>query len=368
MSIVTRRARQRTAPIHAGAATMKRGHYDDNSSVQRSDIASSLAYQEQIVRDMKLHSATTPLVLADFGCGTGGSSNQLMRSITSAIQQEMPERSLMIFRNDLQENDFNSVASQLVPMASQGVCEFLAPGTFYEQVFPANSLHFGTCFAAVHWMQRVPQVCLPEHLTPEIVHDDRWQAFSAEWQRGWNSFLQARSTELAPGGQMLTSIIARTTADETVHGPFDVVQVAAESMVQDGHVNAADLERFLLPIHRPTLEETLAPFAGGEQDYHGLTVQICDETEPECPFWAALERDHNVADYATKYTGFIRGFSESSVRSGLFEAQLTRNPSSQLLDCLYERVRQLNEQQPERFRLTRTRILLLLQKSSVTAG
>lgn len=353
-----------TAPIHPATATMKANYYDQNSRPQLSDVVYSRRFLGEMVQRIVVPE-DEPVVVADFGCGHGGSSGQLMQFATSRLRQRDPQRPVMVFRNDLPSSDFSSLAVDSVSVPEHGTCEFLAPGSFYSRIFPANFIHLATCFAALHWMQRVPQVVVSKHLTHEAGYQAARHAFASEWQKGWRDFLAARFVELRPGGSMLLSIVGRFEQD-SVHGPFELLQRAAASLVEDGHPRPQHLERFLLPIYRPTESEVAQPFATSER-FRALEVELCDVTEPECPFFAQLSASGDVATYARGYSSFIRAFSESAIRYGLFEFQQGQVSAVPLLDCFYERVRRLiiaePEPEPERFAMKRTRIVVVLRKT-----
>ena len=363
----TTTGRGRTDAVHAAAATMKSNHYDRNSAPQRADVQNALTLVPHIVAPIVAAKPGTTVNLCDFGSGNGDSSCQFLHAVTDELQEQSAHCRVMMYRNDLQTNDFNAVARNLTTRAASGFAEFLAPGSFYDQILPDATLHAGTCFAALHWLGRIPQ-CRLLRISHEAEPDcgQVYSAFAATWQNSWRAFLAARAAELVPGpGRLVVSIIGRDQHETDVHGPFQVLQDAAFSLLQDGLVGEQIYQTFFLPIHRPKLQEVLRPFAR-QTPYHGLSIELSTTDQPCCPFWHEFLEHGNAAAYAERYTAFIRSLSEASMRYGLLEAapvdsRSVRSCTIPLLDTLYERVRRLNQQHPERYRLKRHRILMLLR-------
>lgn len=338
------------------------GHYNAHCEPQNSDIVQSQELLLELAAGCPRPVFGQPFGLADFGCGQGRTSCQVFEAVIELLRQFHSDTTINVFRNDLATNDFNSLARHVVARCVSGVFEFMAPGSFHQQVLPDDSLHLGTCYAALHWLRELPDTRVVEHLTHEVNHDTYGPVYSAAWQRGWRSFLRSRSVELADGGQLLVSFVARSVDDFRVHAPFELLQLAAQSMVDDGYLAAAHLEQFQIPIHRPTRDEVLAPFGpSGMDEFSDLRVVEIDVAQPECPLAAGLWQRQKLDEYACRYSGFIRAFSEPSIRAGLFSDECAERSQS-LLDCLYERVRRLILAAPERFVLSRTQITLALQK------
>ena len=111
----------------------------------------------------------TSIAVADLGCSSGPNALFAISEIVNVIHRrwrgDTPE--LMVFLNDLAENDFNSVFRGLSKfcenlrekkggMLGLGEC-FIAgvPGSFYGRLFPCKSLHFVHSSSSLHWLSQV---------------------------------------------------------------------------------------------------------------------------------------------------------------------------------------------------------------------
>lgn len=345
------------------------GHYDANCDPQHSDIIQSQDLLLELAARCPQPANGQSLALADFGCGHGRTSSKTFERVVKLLRSSRPDVTLNVFRNDLASNDFNALARRVASVRVEGVHEFMAPGSFFGQVLPANSLSLGTSFSTQHWLRDLPEQRVAEHVTHEVSHQAYGTAYAAHWQHGWHSFLQSRATELVEGGQLLISFVARSKSSDQVHAPFELLQLAAKTLVDDGHLSPYQLEQFQIPIHRPEHDEVMAPFGPtGFDSYRGLRVMQIQVTRPVCPLFADWRRDRNTERYAYRYSEFIRAFTEPVVRTGLLNDGGTKRVEDaggcSLLDCLYERIRRLILDEPARFTLRRTRITLVLQKES----
>lgn len=103
--------------------------------------------------------------------------------------------------NDTRSNDFNSLCSTIFSsplMARKKVrpqmLPLLAPGSYYEQVLPAESVDIGVSMTSLHWLQ-----CLQEPRTTPLTAEEISNAASHDL----TCFLQLRHLELRPGGTLL---------------------------------------------------------------------------------------------------------------------------------------------------------------------
>ncbi|NQV24754.1 MAG: hypothetical protein HQ518_10325 [Rhodopirellula sp.] len=345
------------------------GHYDANCDPQHADILQSQDLLLELAAQCPEPADGQSFVLADFGCGHGRTSCRAFEPVVGMLRRTRPHVTVNVFRNDLASNDFNALAHRIEPGRVGGVYEYMAPGSFHDQILPDNSLFLATCFSALHWLSDLPVERVAEHVTHEANVEAYGAMYAAHWQRGWQSFLISRAAELVHGGQFLISFIARSETSHRVHAPFELLQLAAESLVDDGHLSSSQMEQFQIPIHRPLHDEVLAPFGPtGFDTYCGLRVAQVEITRPVCPLFADWRRDRNTERYAYRYSEFIRAFTESVVRTGLLndggKKRMDDASGCSLLDCLYERIRRLILAEPARFTLRRTRITLVLQKVS----
>lgn len=111
----------------------------------------------------------TAIAVADLGCSSGPNALFAISEIVGVIHRrccgDPPE--LMVFLNDLAENDFNSVFRGLSKFCENlkeknGGSSVLrdcfvagVPGSFYGRLFPRRSLHFVHSSSSLHWLSQV---------------------------------------------------------------------------------------------------------------------------------------------------------------------------------------------------------------------
>ncbi|KAE8022041.1 hypothetical protein FH972_007876 [Carpinus fangiana] len=210
--------------ITAGLSPMKGGDgpysYTNNSSIQRQgveiakvlineDIAEKLAINE-VISSSKLFS------IADLGCSVGPNTIIVVENIIDSVKLKYQSfchnyqgaLEFQVFFNDIPSNDFN-VLFKFLPSDRKYFAAGV-PGHFQGRLFPKASLHFVHSSYALHWLSKIPKE-LKDKASPawnkgRIYHanasDDVREAYSAQFAKDMESFLNARAQELVCGGLM----------------------------------------------------------------------------------------------------------------------------------------------------------------------
>jgi hypothetical protein len=90
-------------------------------------------------------------------------------------------------------------------------------------------------------------------------------------------------------------------------------------MVTSGLIKATALDRFVFPLWFPTVEEACAPIR--EEPDLGQAFEIIEASVKPAPVYPNDVYEDSLNDpetYARRYVGYIRGFSESTLRLHLF--------------------------------------------------
>jgi jasmonate O-methyltransferase len=103
------------------------------------------------------------MVIADLGCSSGPNAVALVSLALEAIgnhflQFQQPPPEVCVLLNDLPDNDFNVVVKSLVALqkTNEPVCVTgIVPGSFYERLFPSDSLHLVCSSNSLHWLSKV---------------------------------------------------------------------------------------------------------------------------------------------------------------------------------------------------------------------
>ncbi|KAL9352669.1 hypothetical protein Peur_055349 [Populus x canadensis] len=250
--------------------------YAKNSTFQRK---SANAVREKIDEaiaeklDMEtLCSSGKSFHIADFGCSTGPNTFIAMQNILESVERkyksqcptsQIPE--FQAFFNDQASNDFNTLFTTL-PLDRQ---YFVAgvPGSFHGRLFPDSSLHFAYSSTALHWLSKVPEELLdknsPSFNKGRIYYsntlDKVVDAYSSQFAKDMEIFLDARAKELVAGGMLVMTMPGQPNGIpccQTGMGmTIDYLESCFLDMVNEGIISEAKVDSFNLPMYSATLEE-----------------------------------------------------------------------------------------------------------------
>ncbi|PKI54961.1 hypothetical protein CRG98_024633 [Punica granatum] len=216
--------------------------YSKNSSLQKkaSDMVKHItmeAVQEVFLSLNKPNS----FGMADLGCSSGPNTLSIIKDIIKSVEEAeacgvnvkflnqcptITTKEFRVYLNDLPTNDFNSIFKALpdfhgeLKKSTRRSDLYIAasPGSFYGRLFPSGSLHFVYSSYSLHWLSKVPRalydeqgkstnkgcIYISESSPPTVA-----QAYQAQFREDFSSFLQFRSQELIPGGQMVLILLGR---------------------------------------------------------------------------------------------------------------------------------------------------------------
>ncbi|XP_043722472.1 probable caffeine synthase 4 [Telopea speciosissima] len=206
---------------------------------QRSVISTAKPILEKAIEDLVSEGLpSNVLTIADLGCAFGPNTFTVITTIKRKVEKRCNELGvkqpeLQVFLNDLPGNDFNSTFKFFFENYQQLEGERIgedgkkcfiagAPGSFYERLFPLNSLHLvHSCYSA-HWLSRVPpgltnEVGIPinkgkiyiSNTSPPPVS----KAYLEQFQEDFTSFIMLRSKELIPNARMVLILHGRQGGD-----------------------------------------------------------------------------------------------------------------------------------------------------------
>jgi hypothetical protein len=333
------------------------GYYDRHSGVQGVSVAAVASSLEEAASAMDLPDAPSPLVVADHGCSEGQNSIFAVGLVAEAWRQRRPEQPICAIHTDLPANNFNKVFANLHNPASsnylqeQGrprpnVYALAAAGSFYQSLLPPASVHFSLSFSAIVWMERLPDIAVPDFImyarsTPEVQ-----QVFKKEAAQQLDRFLQRRAEELAPGGKLLVLTPGQMPGRGCWEGIYDVINDACLDLVRAGQLEQNLYQKLILPVYFRDTEEMRGPEKPSADSGHAAFVlERVEAMETDVPFVAAYRRTNDVRTFAREYMGFLRAFSEPVV-AGVISGP-GRDPA--IVDALYRRIEERLAAEPERY-------------------
>lgn len=302
--------------------------YANNSVIQKIVISKVRPVLEDTIKDVYNETFPECFKIADLGCSSGPNtilsvSNTMDIVHDLCLQKNCKIPEFHVYLNDLPENDFNSVFKSLPPFYDKlkkdkgdkcRSCFVSAmPGSFYERLFPARTIHFVHSSYSLHWLSQVPErlennkenIYLAKGSPPDV-----FQAYLKQFQRDFSTFLRVRSHEIVPGGCMVLTLLGRSIADpysKDACGRYELLAKSLLDMVKEGIVQEADLFSYNIPWYLPYEDEVKTIIQ--KEDSFKL-----DKLEAFKLNWDASENDGHVRSAKTMANG-IRALLEPMLAS-----------------------------------------------------
>ncbi|VFQ73148.1 unnamed protein product [Cuscuta campestris] len=207
--------------------------------------------------------------MADLGCSSGPNALLPTINMMDAVREACPPDAdlpeFQAFLNDLPDNDFNaifrSIPNSLGPGKNHKCSVAAVAGSFYDKLFPSNSLHFVHSSYSLHWLSQVPEgidekmnkrdIYIGESSPTEVV-----EAYVKQYEKDLTAFLRYRADELKPGGRMVLVLLGRGTPLHT--GTPYLVDPLTEALLQfvsEGLIEEEKLVSLNVPSYSPHKDE-----------------------------------------------------------------------------------------------------------------
>jgi hypothetical protein len=300
------------------------GVYNGNSGVQAAGLVPALPLFERAARDAPLAPAPEAIVIADYGSSEGYNSLPPMRvAIRELRRRAGNDRAISVVHTDQPDNDFSSLFEMLESDPDsymRGDPRVFASGvgrSFYEQIFPPDSVTLGWSSWSVQWLSRRP-VPVRNHVSANLSGDPEVKAaFARQAAEDWRRFLMCRGRELRPGGGLVVVTVAR---DEAGRSPCEPVSRALNAALLDlaetGLITREELRRMALPTVARSREEWHAPFAP-HGHFAGLAIEDFQIFHAKDHFWDDFVRNHDAAALGARWAGFFRALAFPTLATGL---------------------------------------------------
>jgi hypothetical protein len=335
------------------------GYYDQHSGTQRSSIQTLQDWIDAAAANLPLPAPAQPVTVLDLGSSEGGNAMRLLGAVVAGLRRRTGQPVQAVY-SDLASNNFNRLFANLEEarrdrLFPARVYSSAVEGSFYDPLLPPGTVHLATCFNALHWLDRLPEVPLPDGIAYRRPHPPRpgfvatpeaTAAFARQADQDLVRFLECRARELVEGGKLLLAGPGDAEQACLGDGALDVLNDACLDLVAAGRLQREQYERSTLPCYFRTVAELLAPLKReGSPVRDAFTVDHAQALEVPAPFVVEFRRSGDVAAYARAYTGFLRAFSEPVVQASL------KQPDEDVgtVDRLYERVRARLLAEPERY-------------------
>ncbi|KAJ1420771.1 SAM dependent carboxyl methyltransferase [Sesbania bispinosa] len=248
--------------------------YANNSLVQQKAISLTKPIRKEAITSLYCSTLPRSLAIADLGCSSGPNTlfvvSEFIKTVEKLCQDfnhKSPE--YKVFLNDLPGNDFNNIFKSLNSfkeklsdeMGSNGIgpCYFSGvPGSFYDRVFPNQSLHFVHSSYSLQWLSKVPEgvennrgnIYMASTSPSNVI-----KAYYKQFQRDFSYFLKCRAEEVVEGGRMVLTFLGRRSDDPCSKECcyiWELMATALNDMVLQGIIKEEQLDTFNIPLYTPS--------------------------------------------------------------------------------------------------------------------
>jgi hypothetical protein len=287
--------------------------YSAASRLQAAGLRQAITLFEHAAEVVPIPRSPRPIVIADYGAGTGHNSVLPIGAAISVLRKRTrPEHSILVTHTDLPDNDFTALFRTLADdpdsYLKRDHASFpTAVGrSYYSQILPSNSVHLGWSSWGLQWLARTP-VPVGDHLLAAYSGDDRVRAaYARQAAHDWHEFVAFRGRELAPGGQLVVTTMGVDEDGQLGFGPLvDAMMDALTELVGTGVLTAEEHGRMSVPIVGRNTKDFESPFAPSGT-FEKLSITHMELFDAEDRFWKQYQSDHKTDTYGARWAAFLR--------------------------------------------------------------
>ena len=312
-----------------------------------------------------------PFVIADYGTADGGTSMPLMYDICAWLRNQVgPQLPIQIIYEDQPLNTWHDLFMRLEGMINiderspsylqdfSNVFVSAVGRSFYKQVVPSATVHFGFSATAMHWL-----TTKPAEFSSVIHHTlcdepSELQPYADQAAADWELILTERAKELVTGGRL---VVLNFCVDEKGQylGTTDRIKNQMWStknrlwweLQAEGTISISEARAASFANYYRTVGEFRAPFDDPNSvvSKAGLRLVNIETRTTDCPYQRSWERQMEefdvteamAAEHAKRFVPTTRTWSNSVYRDALDAARDSPSDSrlsrDDLVDLLFER-------------------------------
>jgi hypothetical protein len=227
--------------------------------------------------------AQSPIIVADLGAAGGLNSLALVSFVVNALRSSGDMNDICVYHEDLPQSDFNTLAATIAKAdVGDRVYFRMIPKSFYERLFPSQTVDLVTSMITLHWVSSIP-CSLPgtlvfcgdreymattsdPHLSPDVL-----QAWRKQAESDLVNFFALRACELRGGGQLVVSMVGGpgVVCDKGDGQRLNFAQLFdCASLVVTGVLSTGDANRLAFGAYLRSLEDVEAAVSQVKDLYH----------------------------------------------------------------------------------------------------
>lgn len=284
-----------------------------STRLQAAGLNSAIKLLERAAQTVPLPTAPQPIVIADYGAGTG--HNALIpigAAITELRKRTPPEHSVLVTHTDTPDNDFTALFRTLSEdpdtylRKDSAVFTSAVGRSFYAQILPSNSVHLGWSAWALLWLGQAPRP-VGDHIVVAYSTDAAVrEACARQAAHDWHEFIAFRGRELCPGGRLVVTTMA--VADDGDFGYQPLLAAISDTLRElttDRLVHTEEVERMSLPIVGRRAVDFTAPFAPSGR-FERLSIDQLEVFDAEDRFFNQYRIQNDAKTFGAQWAAFCR--------------------------------------------------------------
>lgn len=284
-----------------------------SSRLQAAGLSSAITLFAEAARTVPLPSPPQPIVIADYGAGTGHNGLRAIAKAVSVLRgRTRPEHSVLVTHTDTPDNDFTTMFRTLAEdpdsyLRTDAAAFSSAVGrSYYGQILPSNSINLGWSAWAVQRLRRIPMP-VGDHIAVAYSADARVRAaYARQAAHDWHEFVAFRGRELCPGGKLVVLTMALTEDGDFGHRPLlSALTDTLRELVADGVIGSDELHRMSLPVMGRAAADFAAPFAPSGR-FERLSIEHLEVFDAEDRFFNQYRTDHDAKAFGAQWAAFCR--------------------------------------------------------------
>ncbi|MDY6997994.1 MAG: SAM-dependent methyltransferase [Actinomycetota bacterium] len=314
--------------------------YTASSRLQAAGLAPAIAVFERAAAEVPLPHPPQPIVLADYGAGSGHNSLLPLGAAIAVLRQRTsPDHSVLVAHTDTADNDFSAMFRTLEEdpdtyLRKDPATFASAVGrSFYSQILPSNSVNLGWSSWAIQWLSHTPGE-IAGHVHIADCDDEQVRgAFARQAAHDWHEFVAFRGRELCPGGRLVVMTMGVGEDGEIGFRPLlTAIDDALEELAGDKLIEADELSRMCVPTVARREADFTAPFAPSGR-FERLEIEHLEVFDAADRFWERYQKERNAEAFGKRWAAFAR----AAVFPALLTA-LAEGPADKRVEQLFDRL------------------------------